>query len=98
MISSPIRAIRVGTQFVENIADRLHDLDVALLVTSADIVGLADNAIARHEHQGRGMVFDIEPVADVFASPVNRKRLSLDGVEDHQRNELFRKVIGAIII
>ena len=47
---------------------------------------------------GGNMNSDEYPVTPVFAVSINRERLSFDHVENHQRYQLFRKLIGAIII
>src|SRR5271157_1800127 len=44
------------------------------------------------------MIFDIKPIANIFPIAVNRQRLSLQGIENNQRNEFFRELIWAIII
>ena len=44
------------------------------------------------------MIFDVEPIADLLAVAVNGERFSLQGIEHDQRDELFRKLIGAIIV
>ena len=44
------------------------------------------------------MVFDVEPVADLLAVAVNGERFPLEGVEDHQRDQFFGKVIRAVIV
>ena len=44
------------------------------------------------------MVFDIEPVAHVRALAVDGQRLALERIDDHQRDQLLGKMIGAVIV
>ena len=54
--------------------DEFYYVDVGLLVVSADVVNLADFCLAEYEVDCPAVVFDVEPVADVFAVTVNRER------------------------
>ena len=44
------------------------------------------------------MIRYVQPVADIGAVPVNRQRLAFQRMDDHQRNEFFRVLIGAVIV
>ena len=44
------------------------------------------------------MVVDKEPVADLVALAIDRQGLARQGADDHQRDQLFREVIGAVIV
>src|SRR5215207_8607185 len=72
-----IPAIAARSLAVEQLTDRFHDLDIWLLVQAADIVGLADAAFLQHEPDRGGVIFDIEPVADLHAVPVDGEGFSL---------------------
>src|SRR5690606_40216999 len=85
-----------GAHLVEQVADGLDDLEVRALVAAADVVGLAGLALFGDESEGLAMVADVEPVADVLAVAVDGERLPLDGVEDHQRDELFGELVRAV--
>ena len=43
------------------------------------------------------MVFDIEPVADVFALSVDRKTFAVTDIVDKQRDKLLRELIGTVV-
>ena len=45
-----------------------------------------------------GVVLDVEPVADVVAVAVDRQGLALQGVEDHQRDQLLGELVGAVVV
>jgi hypothetical protein len=44
------------------------------------------------------MVFDKQPVANVLAVAVDGKRLTLQGVEDHKRDQFFGELAGAVVV
>src|SRR5207245_4240494 len=69
-----------------------------LFRSAADQVGLPDPALRRHLLQRPGMVVDIEPVADVRPSAIDRKRQIVDRVEDDERDQLLWEMIGAVIV
>ena len=87
-----------GGQFVQQVADRVHDIQIGPLIIAADIIGLAGPTLGRDEGQGAGVIIDIEPVADVQAIAIDRQRLALHRVQDGQGHELFGEVIGAVIV
>jgi hypothetical protein len=44
------------------------------------------------------MVAHVEPVAHLHAVAVHRQRAARQSVDDHQRDELFREVIGTVVV
>jgi hypothetical protein len=44
------------------------------------------------------VVLDVEPVADLLAVAVDGQRLAGQGVVDDQRDELFREVVGTVVV
>ena len=44
------------------------------------------------------MIFYVEPVANVQTVAVQGERLMPKSVRYHQRDELFRKLIGAVVV
>src|SRR5690606_26380538 len=74
------------------------DIDVALFVVAADVVGFTGHAGFDHAQQGAGVVFDIEPVADLQALAVDGQGFAFQGVEDDQRNQFFREMAGAVVV
>ena len=82
----------------ELLEDGLDDVDVGALIVAADVVDLADAALLQDEVDGAAVILDIEPVADVLAVAVDRQLLIGQRVDDHQRDELLRKMIRAVVI
>ena len=83
---------------VQDIADGFDHLQVGALVISADVVGLARPAALQNQPQRARVVLDIEPVAHVVASAVDRQRPAVEGVENDERDQFLREVEGAVII
>ena len=64
----------------------------------ADVIGLEEPSLLLHHVDGLRMVFHVEPVSYIFAVPVYRKLFSFQRIVDHQRNQLFRKLIRSVVI
>src|SRR5699024_1974642 len=67
-------------------------------IMAADIIGFKETSLFLNHIDPLGMIFHVQPVADIFAIAVYRKVLSVKGVVDNQRNQLFRELIGPVII
>ncbi len=44
------------------------------------------------------MILDEEPIADLLTVAIDGEGLAVEGIQNHQRDELFRKVVGAVVI
>ena len=44
------------------------------------------------------MILYIQPVTNLGALAVYGERFALQRIEDHQRNEFFREVVGAVVV
>jgi hypothetical protein len=80
------------------LADQFDDIDVGFFIPAADVVGLAHPACLQYAAYGVAMILDIEPVAYLQAIAVNRQRLACERIDDHERNQLFRKMVRAVVI
>ena len=65
---------------------------------SADIVDLAYTAIVDDQVDRLAVILYIQPVTDIFALSVYRKRLVIQRIGNHQRNELLREMIWSIVV
>src|SRR6267143_1218664 len=84
--------------FIQDSADGLNYVEVRAFVATADIIRLTWPPFGKDQVKRSGMILDIEPVADIGAFPIDRKRLTLQGIENDQWNQLFRKMIWSIVI
>ena len=71
---APARAGWRGKCLVEKVRNGLDYGKVRALVAATDIVGLSHAAPGEDELKGTCMVLDMEPVADILATAVNRDR------------------------
>src|SRR5699024_10675774 len=69
---------------LKSIQNDVDDLDILLLIMSADIVGLEQASFLLNHIDSFGMVHYIEPVAHVFSVSVYRMLLTLNRVIDDQ--------------
>ena len=51
-----------------------NNVDVGLFVVSTNVVDFTDNCFAEYEIDCSAVILNIEPVADVFAVTIDRKR------------------------
>lgn len=85
-------------RLAELFADDLDDVDVSHFVMTADVVHLSDASFVNDQIDRATVIFNIKPVANVESFAINRKRLVVQGVDDHQRNQFFRKMIRAVVV
>src|SRR6056297_1403914 len=83
---------------VEKIAKRVNDLQIGSLGVAADIVGTSRHAIFDHAHQCPAVIGDEKPVAALLAVAVDRQLTALQRIDQHQRNELLRKLPRPVIV
>src|SRR5438477_10040866 len=85
-------------RLAEQLEDFRGDLAVLALVAAADVVGLTVLAALDEEVDGRAVVLDEQPVADVAAVAVERQRDVVDRVRDEERDELLRVLPRAEVV
>ena len=88
----------VWPQLVQDGTDRGRNLDVALLSLSADVVGFPGCPFRQHPSDRGAMIIDKQPVTYVLPIPIYRNRLAAYGMQNHQRYQLFRKLVRAVVI
>ena len=54
--------------------------------------------LLEHEQQAGAVILDVQPVADVAAVAVDRQRPAVERVQDHQRNQLLRKLVRTVVV
>src|SRR5690606_15861149 len=82
-----------GCLLVEDAADLADDIDVPLLVTPADVVGLANPSGCEHAEERACMIVDVQPIAYLLPVSVDGQRVAVQRVEHHVRYQLLRKLI-----
>ncbi len=76
----------------------MDDFDVLFLAAAADVVDLPDSALSEDQVDGPAVVLYIKPIADILAFAIYGKGLSMEGVSDHEWNELFRELIRPVVV
>lgn len=84
--------------FRDEFDEAIEEADVFPFVFAADVVGAAGGAVPHDGPDRFVVVFDIEPVADVAAVAVDREGLAFEHVKDHEGDELFRELVGAVVV
>lgn len=85
-------------RLAELLENGLDNIDVGALIVAADVVDLADAALLQDQVDGVAVILDVEPVADVLAVAVDWQLLVRQRVDDHQRDELLREVVRAVVV
>ena len=87
-----------GFGLVQRLADELDDVDVTHFVVAAYVVDLADVAVMDDEINGTAVILHIQPVPHIDALAVHGQGLVVQGVGDHEGDELFWEVVGAVVV
>ena len=95
-------AARTGSQrpchLIHEVANQCHHVQVGALARPANVVGRAHPAAGQDRTNRRAVILHKEPVADVLPVAVNRQRFAFKRVQDHQRDEFFRKLVRAVVV
>src|ERR1700733_9814047 len=75
-----------------------HDGFVWKRSIAPDIVNFAIAAFLQKCENGAAMIFHVKPVANLHSVAIDRKRLVVEGVRDHERNQFLGKLIRAVIV
>ncbi len=88
----------IAQKSVDGAYYHLDYVDVLPLVEAADIVSLGHLSAMEDEVDGTRVILDVEPVSHILAPAVHRQRASVADIVDEQRNQLFRKLVGTVIV
>ena len=84
---------------IDRSANRLKQfLQIISFAVATNIVRLADAPITQRQVNRAAMITHMEPVSNVQPVSVHRQRLAVQCIDDHQRNELFWKLIRPVIV
>src|SRR5579862_3744104 len=67
-------------------------------VQAADVVGLPDSAPLENGQNTPAIILCMQPLALLSSVTVDRERLAVQGIGNHQWQELLRKLTGAIVV
>ena len=90
--------IGLGKHLLQGLQNDADDLDILLLVVSADIVGFKQSALFLHHIDCLRVILHIQPVAHILSVAVDGKLLALQCIVDDQRNQLLGELIGSVVV
>ena len=85
-------------QTVNGFNHHFDDVNVLPLIEAADVVSFSNLALVENQVNSAGMVFNIEPVAHIFALAIYRQRLAVAYIIDEKRDEFFRELRRTVIV
>jgi len=91
------RGVETGF-FCDELDEAAEEADILPLVFAADVIGAAGLSFSHDRPDCLVVVLDIEPVADVPPIAVDREGLAFEHVEDHEGDEFFGELIGAVVV
>ena len=94
-VGDPVELLGVLSHRLE---DHTEHGDVVLLAVGSDEVGLPHAALREDVPDGRGVVLGVDPVAHVFAPPVELGAHAVDDVRDLPGDELLHVLVGAVVV
>ena len=71
---------------IDNVADYLHNVDVALLIPATDVISLPHPSSGEHGFDRLAVILHVKPVAYVRPVSVHRQWFAFEAVQDYQRN------------
>ncbi len=88
----------IAEETVNGFDKKLDDVNVSPFVKAADVVGVGYCTTVENEVDGTGVVFNVKPVANVFALAVHGKGLAMANVVDEKRYELFGELVRTVVV
>src|SRR4051794_32400772 len=83
---------------VQNCRELAHQVEIGRFRLASHVVGLTSAALKQDLFDRAAMVMDMEPVAHLKAIAIDGERLALEDVQDDERNQLLRVLVGAVIV
>ena len=88
----------VCKHLLQRFYNNFNNLNILFLVMSAHIIGFKKPALFLYHVDSFGVILHVQPVTHIFAVAVYGQLLSVKGIVDDQGNELFRKLVRAVIV
>src|SRR6266487_2257159 len=84
--------------FIKNVANLIHQIDILSLVSSADRVNFAWLALLKSQLYCLAMILHINPIPHIRTISIYRQKLARQRAQNHQRDYLLRILVRTIII
>ena len=88
------QTLRLAKFFTNN----LNNINVGHLIVTTSIIYFTDSALMNDQVNSTAMILYIQPVTDIFSLAVYRKRLIIQRICDHQRDQFLRKMVWSIVV
>src|SRR5579875_66915 len=85
-------------RFTQSLEQGMGQLQVGTFGTAAQVVNLTDPAALPHSENAGTVITNVNPIADILAITVDRHRLITEQITDEQWNQLFRELIGTVVV
>ena len=99
VVAFAVRHVRnEAFRLMKLLANELYNVDIAHFVVTADVVDFPSSPLPDDEVDSLAMVFYVEPIAHVQTIAIDGQGLIVEGVDDHEGNELFREMVRPIVV
>ena len=95
MIGSPFGTPQQTVRYLDQYFDQI---DILPFVKTADIIGIPDFPFMKNQIDSPCMIFDKQPIPDIFSFSIHRERLIMTNIINKQRNQFFGKLIRTVVI
>src|SRR5262249_27799875 len=75
-----------------------NKLEIGPGIMATDVIGLAGESLIEHQLDTPTVVFHVEPITDMMPVTIEGQGLAFEGLQEHERNELFWELIWAIVV
>src|ERR1700730_13183837 len=83
---------------IKQVTNTFNHQQIGSFVAATNIVGVANLTMLQHKGQRFGMILHVKPVSHVLSVSINGQRFILETPCDDTGNQLFRKVIRAVVV
>jgi len=82
----------------DDLTNGMNNLEIGAFFAGADIVNRTDLALRQNVENRPAVVLNVKPLANLFSVAIHWKIKAVNAVSNQQRNQLFRKLIGTIVV
>ena len=91
-------AVFARSKFIQDRTNPPDQFEVGNLVAAADDIGFTGATLLQSQPESPAVVAHMQPIANLAAIAVDGQGLLLEAIQDHEGDELFRKLRGTVIV
>ena len=76
----------------------MNNIDVRAFIIATDVVHLTNSSLLKAQFDRPAVIFNIEPISNLHPVAVDRKRLAMKNLHDHQWDELLWELERSVIV